>query len=77
MHVAVLKRVFSSLVRLLISERCCIPLIVDDFNRTVFFRVELLKMSILRPSPEVARYTMVFHKRDSGNQVNKDRSGQV
>ncbi|KAJ8383640.1 hypothetical protein AAFF_G00216110 [Aldrovandia affinis] len=36
-------------------------------------RVELQKMKIVRPSPEVARYTMVFHKRDSGNAVNKDR----
>ncbi|XP_056103364.1 beta-1,4-galactosyltransferase 4 [Rhinichthys klamathensis goyatoka] len=41
----------------------------DDLRK----RVELQKMTILRPSPEVARYTMVFHKRDSGNQVNKDR----
>ncbi|KAG7483541.1 hypothetical protein MATL_G00039500 [Megalops atlanticus] len=36
-------------------------------------RVELQKMEIVRPAPEVARYTMVFHKRDSGNEVNKDR----
>ncbi|XP_056314770.1 beta-1,4-galactosyltransferase 4 [Danio aesculapii] len=36
-------------------------------------RVQLQKMAIVRPSPEVARYTMVFHNRDSGNQVNKDR----
>lgn len=42
-----------------------------------FFRVQLQKMTIIRPSPEVARYTMVFHKRDSGNQVNKDRSVEV
>ncbi|KAJ3589007.1 hypothetical protein NHX12_009857 [Muraenolepis orangiensis] len=36
-------------------------------------RVELQGMKIVRPPPEVARYTMVFHKRDSGNQVNNDR----
>ncbi|XP_026111144.1 beta-1,4-galactosyltransferase 4-like [Carassius auratus] len=36
-------------------------------------RVTLQKMSIIRPSLEVARYTMVFHKRDSGNQINKER----
>ncbi|XP_051952648.1 beta-1,4-galactosyltransferase 4 [Xyrauchen texanus] len=36
-------------------------------------RVQLQKMTIVRPSLEVARYTMIFHKRDSGNQVNKDR----
>lgn len=36
-------------------------------------RVELQKMKIVRPPPEVARYTMVFHKRDSGNEINKDR----
>ncbi|TRY74222.1 hypothetical protein DNTS_033175, partial [Danionella cerebrum] len=35
-------------------------------------RIQLQKMVILRPSPEVARYTMVFHSRDSGNQVNKE-----
>ncbi|XP_023843923.1 beta-1,4-galactosyltransferase 4 isoform X1 [Salvelinus sp. IW2-2015] len=36
-------------------------------------RVELQKMEIIRPSPLIARYTMVFHKRDSGNEINKDR----
>ncbi|KAM9788792.1 beta-1,4-galactosyltransferase 4 [Neosynchiropus ocellatus] len=36
-------------------------------------RVELQKMRIVRPPAEVARYTMVFHKRDSGNEINKDR----
>uniref|UniRef100_A0A1A8KKZ0 Beta-1,4-galactosyltransferase n=1 Tax=Nothobranchius kuhntae TaxID=321403 RepID=A0A1A8KKZ0_NOTKU len=36
-------------------------------------RVELNKMKIVRPPAAVARYTMVFHKRDSGNQINMDR----
>lgn len=36
-------------------------------------RVELQKMEIVRPPADVARYTMVFHKRDTGNQINKDR----
>ncbi|KAJ7996265.1 hypothetical protein DPEC_G00235300 [Dallia pectoralis] len=36
-------------------------------------RVELQHMTIIRPPPLVARYTMVFHQRDSGNGVNKDR----
>ncbi|CAL8399687.1 unnamed protein product [Boreogadus saida] len=36
-------------------------------------RVELQGMKIVRPPPEVARYTMVLHKRDSGNEVNSDR----
>lgn len=36
-------------------------------------RVELQKMKIVRPPAQVARYTMVFHKRDSGNEINKDR----
>lgn len=36
-------------------------------------RVEMQKMKIVRPPAEVARYTMVFHNRDSGNEVNKDR----
>lgn len=36
-------------------------------------RVELQKMKIVRPPSDVARYTMVFHKRDSGNEINKDR----
>lgn len=30
-------------------------------------------MKIVRPPSDVARYTMVFHKRDSGNEINKDR----
>ncbi|XP_063058768.1 beta-1,4-galactosyltransferase 4 [Engraulis encrasicolus] len=36
-------------------------------------RVEIQKMKIVRPPADVARYTMVFHKRDQGNEVNKDR----
>ncbi|CAL8365105.1 unnamed protein product [Lota lota] len=36
-------------------------------------RVELQGMKIVRPPSKVARYTMVFHKRDSGNKVNNDR----
>ncbi|XP_041808721.1 beta-1,4-galactosyltransferase 4 [Chelmon rostratus] len=36
-------------------------------------RVQLQKMMIVRPPADVARYTMVFHKRDSGNEANKDR----
>lgn len=40
-------------------------------------RVELQKMTIVRPPADIARYTMVFHKRDSGNEINKDRSVEV
>ncbi|KAL2094437.1 hypothetical protein ACEWY4_009156 [Coilia grayii] len=36
-------------------------------------RVELQKMKIVRPPADVARYTMVFHKRDSGNEINNNR----
>ncbi|XP_061595672.1 beta-1,4-galactosyltransferase 4 [Cololabis saira] len=36
-------------------------------------RVELQNMKIVRPPADVARYTMVFHKRDSGNKINQDR----
>ncbi|KAM4701265.1 beta-1,4-galactosyltransferase 4 isoform 1-T3 [Discoglossus pictus] len=36
-------------------------------------RVRINSMKIVRPSPDVARYTMVFHTRDSGNEVNKQR----
>ncbi|XP_029956088.1 beta-1,4-galactosyltransferase 4-like isoform X2 [Salarias fasciatus] len=36
-------------------------------------RVRQHKMTIVRPPEDVARYTMVFHKRDKGNEVNKDR----
>lgn len=36
-------------------------------------RVELQKMKIVRPPADIGRYTMVFHKRDSGNEINKDR----
>ncbi|XP_029434448.1 beta-1,4-galactosyltransferase 4 isoform X2 [Rhinatrema bivittatum] len=36
-------------------------------------RVMLNKMKVVRPSPEIARYTMIFHKRDDGNEVNGER----
>ncbi|XP_049321478.1 beta-1,4-galactosyltransferase 4 [Astyanax mexicanus] len=36
-------------------------------------RVQLQGMKIIRPPAKIGRYTMVFHKRDSGNEVNKDR----
>lgn len=45
-------------------------IIIVDY---VLCRVELQKMKIVRPPADVARYTMVFHKRDSGNEINKDR----
>uniref|UniRef100_A0A8C5KC30 Beta-1,4-galactosyltransferase n=1 Tax=Jaculus jaculus TaxID=51337 RepID=A0A8C5KC30_JACJA len=35
--------------------------------------VELHKMKISRPKPEVGKYTMIFHTRDRGNEVNVDR----
>ncbi|CAJ0956085.1 unnamed protein product [Ranitomeya imitator] len=35
-----------------------------------------LERSVVRPPPEIARYTMIFHTRDSGNEVNKER-GQL
>ncbi|XP_004480848.2 beta-1,4-galactosyltransferase 4 [Dasypus novemcinctus] len=36
-------------------------------------RVELQRMKILRPLPEVGKYTMIFHTRDRGNEVNIER----
>ncbi|XP_053561824.1 beta-1,4-galactosyltransferase 4 [Bombina bombina] len=36
-------------------------------------RVTLQNMKVVRPSPDVAKYTMIFHTRDSGNEVNKKR----
>ncbi|KAM4889033.1 beta-1,4-galactosyltransferase 4 [Thomomys bottae] len=36
-------------------------------------RVELQKMKISRPKPEVGKYTMIFHTRDQGNEVNVGR----
>ncbi|XP_043929042.1 beta-1,4-galactosyltransferase 4 [Protopterus annectens] len=36
-------------------------------------RVRLQNMRVVRPSLDIARYTMVFHKRDSGNEVNPNR----
>ncbi|XP_048840330.1 beta-1,4-galactosyltransferase 4 [Brienomyrus brachyistius] len=36
-------------------------------------RVGIQKMKVLRPPAAVARYTMIFHKRDSGNAVNRNR----
>ncbi|XP_055480911.1 beta-1,4-galactosyltransferase 4 isoform X2 [Psammomys obesus] len=37
------------------------------------YRVELHKMKISRPKPDVGKYTMIFHTRDKGNEVNVDR----
>ncbi|NXL56950.1 B4GT4 galactosyltransferase, partial [Chordeiles acutipennis] len=36
-------------------------------------RVEIQKMRVVRPSADVARYTMIFHKRDHGNEENGER----
>lgn len=36
-------------------------------------RVKLQNMSVVRPSLHIARYTMVFHDRDTGNEVNPRR----
>ncbi|XP_012636041.2 beta-1,4-galactosyltransferase 4 isoform X1 [Microcebus murinus] len=36
-------------------------------------RVELLRMKISRPLPDVGKYTMIFHTRDRGNEVNIER----
>ncbi|XP_076867616.1 beta-1,4-galactosyltransferase 4 [Brachyhypopomus gauderio] len=41
----------------------------DDLRK----RVELQRMSVVRPPAAIGRYTMVFHQRDNGNEVNKDR----
>ncbi|XP_044140035.1 beta-1,4-galactosyltransferase 4 [Bufo gargarizans] len=37
------------------------------------YRVEFEKMAVVRPPPEIARYTMIFHTRDAGNEINKER----
>ncbi|KAM5179957.1 beta-1,4-galactosyltransferase 4 [Mantella aurantiaca] len=36
-------------------------------------RVDYAKMTVVRPPREIARYTMVFHTRDSGNEINRKR----
>ncbi|XP_063806607.1 beta-1,4-galactosyltransferase 4-like [Pseudophryne corroboree] len=36
-------------------------------------RVGFSKMALVRPSPEIARYSMIFHTRDTGNEVNGKR----
>ncbi|XP_060769050.1 beta-1,4-galactosyltransferase 4 isoform X2 [Neoarius graeffei] len=36
-------------------------------------RVQLQGMKIVRPPAIIARYTMVFHQRDNGNEVNRSR----
>lgn len=46
---------------------------VHSFIHSFLCRVGLQNMKILRPPPDIARYTMVFHQRDSGNEVNRDR----
>ncbi|KAM8770817.1 beta-1,4-galactosyltransferase 4 isoform 2-T3 [Rhynchonycteris naso] len=37
------------------------------------YRVELHRMKIVRPMPDVGKYTMIFHTRDQGNEVNVER----
>ncbi|XP_078264751.1 beta-1,4-galactosyltransferase 4-like [Rhinoraja longicauda] len=39
----------------------------------LFIRTRLQKMKVVRPSPQVARYTMSFHTRDKGNEANPHR----
>ncbi|XP_001369867.1 beta-1,4-galactosyltransferase 4 isoform X1 [Monodelphis domestica] len=36
-------------------------------------RVEIQGMTISRPPPSIAKYTMIFHTRDKGNEVNSAR----
>ncbi|XP_055965324.1 beta-1,4-galactosyltransferase 4 [Sorex fumeus] len=36
-------------------------------------RVELQRMKIIRPLPYIGKYTMIFHTRDRGNEVNRGR----
>ncbi|KAG8136793.1 hypothetical protein E2320_005350 [Naja naja] len=36
-------------------------------------RVEIQKMKIIRPYPSIAKYTMIFHTRDQGNEANGQR----
>ncbi|NXW61564.1 B4GT4 galactosyltransferase, partial [Eurystomus gularis] len=36
-------------------------------------RVEMQKMTVVRPSADVGRYTMIFHTRDQGNEENGER----
>ncbi|XP_050816738.1 beta-1,4-galactosyltransferase 4 isoform X2 [Gopherus flavomarginatus] len=37
------------------------------------YRVEMQKMRVMRPSPDVGKYTMIFHTRDRGNEANGER----
>jgi len=43
------------------------------YGTTVSCRVEMQKMRVMRPSADVARYTMIFHNRDHGNEENRER----
>ncbi|XP_043846814.1 beta-1,4-galactosyltransferase 4 [Dromiciops gliroides] len=36
-------------------------------------RLEIQGMKISRPPPSIAKYTMIFHTRDKGNEVNSER----
>ncbi|NXI49826.1 B4GT4 galactosyltransferase, partial [Chloroceryle aenea] len=36
-------------------------------------RVEMQKMTVVRPPADIGRYTMIFHTRDQGNEENKER----
>lgn len=60
---------------------CCFFFINSWFIGVVFLttlltascRVEMQKMKVVRPPAAVARYTMIFHNRDHGNEENRDR----
>ncbi|XP_063302603.1 beta-1,4-galactosyltransferase 4-like isoform X1 [Pelobates fuscus] len=45
----------------------------DDLRK----RVILHKMKVVKPAQDIAKYTMIMHKRDKGNEVNSKRMQQL
>ncbi|XP_063297939.1 beta-1,4-galactosyltransferase 4-like [Pelobates fuscus] len=46
-------------------------------RNTTNYKVLLQKMTIVQPPLEIAKYTMIFHSRDKGNEVNNKRMQQL
>ncbi|CAH2218964.1 beta-1,4-galactosyltransferase 4 [Pelobates cultripes] len=46
-------------------------------RNTTNYKVILHKMKVVKPAPDIAKYTMIMHKRDKGNEVNSKRMQQL
>ncbi|XP_063302611.1 beta-1,4-galactosyltransferase 4-like isoform X2 [Pelobates fuscus] len=46
-------------------------------RNTTNYKVILHKMKVVKPAQDIAKYTMIMHKRDKGNEVNSKRMQQL